>query len=168
MRNGEFMTIRTNPLRARGSGKRGGVALFEFALVMPMLLLLVFGIMEFGWYAKNSLAVSNAAREGARAASVGRSTSDIEARVRASLSGQGGVSEPIRVDMKRDDGDDANGYAYSIALGGDSCSGSTCKNDAPTGAMIRVRVTASNRSLTGLMGFLNRPLQTDVIMRREG
>jgi hypothetical protein len=144
------------------------VALLEFALVMPMLLLLVFGILEFGWSAKNSLAVSNAAREGARAASVGRSTKDIEARVRASLANQGGVSEPITIEMMRDDGDDANGYAYCLSLGGDSCSGSTCKNDAPTGAMIRIRVCANNRSLTGMMGFLNRPLQTDVIMRREG
>ncbi len=166
MRKRQIQTIQQRSLRVRR--RRSGVALLEFALVVPMLLLLVFGILEFGWYAKNSLAVSNAAREGARAASVGRSTTDIDARVRNSLASQGGVAQPITIEMMRDDGDDSNGYAYIIPLGGDTCSGTTCKNDAPMGTMIRIRVSAYNRSLTGLMGFLNRPLQTDVIMRREG
>ena len=65
-----------------GDGKRGqemktltkhnkGQALIEFALVVPILLLLMVGIMEFsrGWMTKNIL--TGAAREGARIAAVG-------------------------------------------------------------------------------------------------
>lgn len=47
-----------------------GQALVELAILLPLLLLIVFGITEFGraLYIKNSL--TNAAREGARRASV--------------------------------------------------------------------------------------------------
>ncbi len=45
--------------------ERGAVAV-EFAIILPILVLLVFGIMDFGhaWYIKQI--VSNASREGAR------------------------------------------------------------------------------------------------------
>jgi len=47
-----------------------GQELVEYALTLPVLLLLVLGIMEFGWaiFAYNS--VANAAREGARVGAV--------------------------------------------------------------------------------------------------
>jgi Flp pilus assembly protein TadG len=50
--------------------RRRGQALVEFALVLPVLLLILFGIVDFGRaiYAFN--AVSNAAREGGRTAIV--------------------------------------------------------------------------------------------------
>jgi Flp pilus assembly protein TadG len=46
--------------------EEGAGALVEFALVLPILLLVVFGIIEFGfaWYVRQGIA--NAAREGAR------------------------------------------------------------------------------------------------------
>ncbi len=50
--------------------KQKGQALVEFALILPVLVLLVFGMVEFGraMYLKNML--NNAARAGARAAVV--------------------------------------------------------------------------------------------------
>lgn len=47
-----------------------GAALVELAIIIPVLFLIAFGICEFGWamYVKNTL--GNAAREGARLASV--------------------------------------------------------------------------------------------------
>jgi Flp pilus assembly protein TadG len=47
-----------------------GLAMVEFALLLPILLLMVFGITEFGraFLIKNAL--NNAAREGARRASI--------------------------------------------------------------------------------------------------
>jgi Flp pilus assembly protein TadG len=52
--------------RRRSPGERRGQALAEFALVLPILMLLVAGIIEFGrgWNIKQ--AVTDAAREGAR------------------------------------------------------------------------------------------------------
>lgn len=43
-----------------------GAALTEFAIIMPMLLALIFGIIEFGHFVAYSNAVETAAREGAR------------------------------------------------------------------------------------------------------
>ena len=43
-----------------------GAALVEFAIVLPLLLLLVFGIIEFGFLLYNKAMITNASREGAR------------------------------------------------------------------------------------------------------
>jgi len=46
-----------------------GQSLVELALVLPLLLLLVVGIIDFGRAYNNYIIITNAAREGARAAS---------------------------------------------------------------------------------------------------
>ncbi len=63
-------------LRRRYTNQRGQ-ALVELALILPVLLLLVFGIIEFGRIYASNLMISNAAREGARAASLGVPDEDI-------------------------------------------------------------------------------------------
>jgi Flp pilus assembly protein TadG len=45
-----------------------GAALIEFAIILPLLLLLVFGTIEFGVLLYNKQVITNASREGARAA----------------------------------------------------------------------------------------------------
>jgi len=45
---------------------RKGVAALEMALVMPVLLVLTFGLVEFGLLMYNQQVITNAAREGAR------------------------------------------------------------------------------------------------------
>jgi Flp pilus assembly protein TadG len=52
-----------------------GAAAVEFALVVPVLLLIVFGIIDFGRLLNAQLQVSEAAREGARASSTIMGTS---------------------------------------------------------------------------------------------
>ncbi len=47
-----------------------GVALVEAAIYMPVFLLVIFGILEFGLAFKSYLTVSNGARDGSRMASV--------------------------------------------------------------------------------------------------
>ena len=51
-----------------------GQALVEFALVLPILLLLIFGIIDAGRLIYTYNTVSNAARNGARVAIVNQST----------------------------------------------------------------------------------------------
>lgn len=61
-----------------------GAELIEFALTLPLLLLLVLGIIEFGFLFQEYEVVTNAAREGARIGSLipsaGYTTGDAEAR----------------------------------------------------------------------------------------
>jgi Flp pilus assembly protein TadG len=59
----------------RRSRDRGATAV-EAALTIPLLLLIVFGIIDFGRMLNVQLSVSAAAREGARAEAVGGSATD--------------------------------------------------------------------------------------------
>ena len=64
-----------------------GAQLVEFALVLPLLLLLMLGIAEFGFMFQRYEVVTNAAREGARLAVLpGYGNTDVQARVAAYLS----------------------------------------------------------------------------------
>ncbi len=63
------------PARARRRGERGA-AMLEFAIVLPLFLMLVLGTIDWGWFFVVQDAVSNAAREGARAAVVGADGAD--------------------------------------------------------------------------------------------
>jgi Flp pilus assembly protein TadG len=47
-----------------------GASMVEFAVVAPLLFLLLFGIIDFGWAFSQNLDVKHAAREGARLAAV--------------------------------------------------------------------------------------------------
>lgn len=53
-------------MRASSHTQRGAAAV-EFALVLPLLLTIVFGTIEWGYYFFNREIVVNSAREGARA-----------------------------------------------------------------------------------------------------
>jgi Flp pilus assembly protein TadG len=53
---------------------REGQAMVEFALVIPVLLLLLLGIIEFGLLLYNQQVITNASREGARYGIVARET----------------------------------------------------------------------------------------------
>lgn len=52
---------------------RKGIALVEFAILLPLLLILVFGIIEFSLLFYNKAMITNASREGARAGIVSQS-----------------------------------------------------------------------------------------------
>lgn len=76
------------PPRSRMWSRERGAAAVEMAIVLPLLVLLLGGIVDFGraFYTKNIL--TNAAREGARAASLSTSTSAIvTSRTNAALNG---------------------------------------------------------------------------------
>jgi Flp pilus assembly protein TadG len=73
--------------RRRSRRDRRGAALVEFALVVPVFFLMVFGILEFGRAMMVEAALANAARAGARAAAMdGARVSDVTDAVNGSLS----------------------------------------------------------------------------------
>ena len=82
-----------------------GASAVEFALVLPIFIMLVFGIFQFGIAFNNWIAITHAAREGARLAVVGQydeqrvidsaPSVDIQS---ISVSGQeGSVGSPVTV-----------------------------------------------------------------------
>ncbi len=57
--------FRRSPAPSEADGQRG-VAMVEFAIVLPLLLIILFGIVEFGLVLFNKQVITNASREGAR------------------------------------------------------------------------------------------------------
>ncbi|MEU7824095.1 TadE family protein [Catellatospora sp. NPDC049133] len=62
-----------------------GAAAVEMALMLPLLLLLVFGIIDFGRMLNTQIRVTEAAREGARAVTITNANSAAAPRVSAVL-----------------------------------------------------------------------------------
>ncbi len=56
--------------------RRRGAAAIEFALVVPVLLLLLAGVIEWGWYLSREVAVIQAVREGALTGTLTREEDD--------------------------------------------------------------------------------------------
>lgn len=63
------------------SRNENGQALVEFALVVPILLLILCGIIDFGWMFFNQLSLQNACREGGRYASLNSTDANIETTI---------------------------------------------------------------------------------------
>ncbi len=80
-----------------------GSAAVEFAMVLPVVLLLLFGVIELGsaWYARQMLA--HASREGARLGSLhaeeGITPEEIDAQVKAFLNDSGFPGSGVQVQM---------------------------------------------------------------------
>lgn len=65
----------------RHSERERGASLLEFALVAPVLLLLIFGALEYGMFFKDYLTVSNTTRTGARVGSAAGSGADADYQI---------------------------------------------------------------------------------------
>ena len=63
------------------SNRERGATLLEFALVAPVLLLLIFGAFEYGMFFKDYLTVSNTTRTGARVGSAAGSSADADYQI---------------------------------------------------------------------------------------
>lgn len=88
-----------------------GQSIVEFALILPLFLVLVFGVIEFGRAYIVYVTVTNAAREGARLGITGASASSIQSRaqtlagpfgsgltVNVSYVNNAGVDQQVQVD----------------------------------------------------------------------
>lgn len=69
--------------RRRRARRLHGQALVEFALVLPLLVLMFMSVFDFGRYVFAANDVANAAREGARTAIVNQNLADIRERAAA-------------------------------------------------------------------------------------
>jgi Flp pilus assembly protein TadG len=105
--------------------------LVEFALVLPLLVLLIFGMLQFGVAFHNYLGITDAARVAARAAAVKRTNNPCGA-ARTAIQGTvsttqwGQISSRITCAAGANTGDPVTitiTYPYNIGLPGFSASG---------------------------------------------
>jgi Flp pilus assembly protein TadG len=95
----------------------------EFALILPLLVLLLFGVIQFGIVFHNYISITDATRAGARKAAVSRELSDpagaARAAVRSSAPGLDQAELAVSVSSSFERGADvtvAASYPYSISL----------------------------------------------------
>lgn len=141
--------------------KRQGQAVVEFALVLPIFMLLLFGGIELGIVYFRLHLLTNAAREGARVGSMPNSTeSDVEAAVNDFLNAAGIDTDTCNVVVHvYPPGEDVPGGSARAGL-----------SDALQGDRIYVRVEHNFEVVTGTLipgvsGTLN--LQSTCVFRHE-
>lgn len=153
-------------IRSRKQLRRKGTVSVEAALLMPLLITLLFGIIEFGFIFKDLLMIHQAAREGARVAAVGATIAEITSRVQDSAATLNLNALSITTEYRTYNG----GWSSWAALGdyGE-------ENDAPANAQIRVDLTYVHPLACGpFFGrFIGTPgatsvnLTTGMVMSRE-
>ena len=77
----------------RNGTKDAGAAAVEFALMLPLLLLLVFGIIDFGRALNAQITITQAAREGARLDALNQP--NVVPRTQAAAVGLSGVAVTV-------------------------------------------------------------------------
>ncbi|WP_369253988.1 TadE/TadG family type IV pilus assembly protein [Geodermatophilus amargosae] len=122
---------RPRTLRTRLLGQRGAAAV-EFALVVPMLLLLLMGIVEYSRVYQAQGTVSAAAREGVRVMALTNNAS--QARSAAQTAGS-----PLSLPN--------SGFVWSYSRGGLS----SCSNAQPTDT-VTLKITYRQLFASGLLG----------------
>jgi Flp pilus assembly protein TadG len=108
-----------------------GSAAVEFALIAPLLIILALGVIDFGLYINEAAVVGNAAREGARAGSLGAPASEIDAVVSSSISALPSAPTTASVSCRKPTGLPCSSY-----------------NEATSGGTAIVRVTRTHKWLT--------------------
>lgn len=139
--------MNSKPMKAWSKGERGS-ATVEFALVLPILMLLMFGIIEFGRVLSVQHLLNTAAREGARTAALpGADNATVIAKINEVLSGAG--------------------LSYDSLQLTPSDVSSAGRNDPVT---VRVQVNYESVAWVGgiVPGFGGSQLQGVVVMRKEG
>ena len=142
--------------------RRTGSALVEFAMVVPLLLGMLVGIVEFGWLVRNNYAVSNATREGARFAALGKTTTQTQNRTKEA-SPLSIADTDITLTYLPSGATDipANWLPWPDET-------NLPKNAVPVDTPLRVRVRVQHRPLTGFFSILrSRFIEQSTVMRRE-
>jgi hypothetical protein len=98
-------------IRKRGLRQRGQ-ALVEFAFVVPIFLMLLLGIVDFGMAFKAWISITNAAREGAR---IGAVHADCAAVVDRTVETSADLLTPADVTVDNCEGDPGESVVVTVA-----------------------------------------------------
>ena len=138
-------------VHSRGDGQ-AGAALVELAILAPLLIVLVLGVVEFGWLFGQFNDVRHGAREGARFAAVNAGDND-------------DIADTVCMAM---DGLDAGMTSIEIEFSHIESYGNA--SEITRGDKGSITVTATVSSLSGvplISGFLPSQLTSDVEFRLE-
>lgn len=139
-----------------------GAAAVEFAIILPLLILLVFGIVEFGQAYNRSQAMQAAVREAARFGAKANVTADqVKGRLRDTLvDGPVVATDPIITVQRFCDPLVTTPCSDSAKnnMGGQPVSGSTAACDPSTAGADTIRVDARVPSATATDYDVNIPL----------
>jgi len=149
--------------------KRRGATTVELAMVGPLLIFLLFGIIEFGLMVKDLVGVNQAAREGARSAAVGATPTTLDARIAGAAPTIDTTALNIQYDYRSFD-ESSNAWSAWQTLGVDGA-----ENNAEAGDQIRISVQYPHQLVTGglFAGLADDPesgtitLSTAIVMQRE-
>lgn len=137
---------------------RRASTLVEFALIVPILLAIMLGILEFGWLISRTYTVGNATREGARYGALGKTISETKSRVIT-------TSLPVTVTDAQITLEYLNTSTNTWTTWPADSGG---KNGVPVDSQLRVKVVTPHASLTRFFPFLNnRNITQYTVMRRE-
>ena len=132
-------------LRARRSSEDDGAVLIEFALVIGLFFLLVFGMVDFGLAINTKTQMTNAGREGARFGTVNLDPVAVEARVRELAASLDQAILTVSVACQQPDDTPCIGAGFPA---GDL-------QHATTGDSVIVTVDYLYNLITPLPGFIN-------------
>lgn len=141
VRRASTALLRAALLRGREAARdRSGAAAVEFALVLPFLLTMLLGIIQFGITLNNYLELTNAVRTGARELAVGRtSTTPYTTATAAITSSAANLT--------------AGSISYTLSVNGTACnSDSSCKTALSTASLQPATVTATYPCSLTVMG----------------
>ena len=132
-----------------------GVAAVEFALILPLLMWVLFGIINYGILLYDQAVITNAAREGARWGSINTS-----AAIACGPSSVTGSGDPCEV---------ANSYtnANLITFGSSTSSLTSASGDGTSGTTVTVTVTYTFTAIGWLLYSNTNNLSATSVMYHE-
>jgi Flp pilus assembly protein TadG len=138
-------------------------------MVAPLLIFLLFGIIEFGLMVKDLVGVNQAAREGARSAAVGATPSTLDTRI-ANAAPTIQESDLNNTYEYRSFDESSGTWSSWQTLGVDGN-----ENNAEAGDQIRISINYPHQLVTGglFAGLADDPqqgtvtLSTAIVMQRE-
>ena len=152
--------------------RKWGAATVELAIVAPVLIVLMFGIIEMGLLMNHVLGLKQAAREGVRVAATGVITTEIIDCIHNSSGTLDNDALQIQLEYRPYGAPDHEDFWETL---GDTGGGDDAQNYAPHGSYVRAALTYPHQLVTG--GLFSRladeeggqtvTLRTKVVMRRE-
>ena len=130
-----------------------GATLLEFAFILPIFVLFVFGVIDFGWAFAQNLDVKQGAREGGRVLAVNGGTGTATAQCQS-------IQTEIRGRTQ-----DLNAASVVVLLSFTDSNGNGAKD---IGDLAAVTVKYPLSSVSGVLtGFLSGTMQSRVSLRLE-